>query len=192
MTASGSNTLPTIGFLTVRAYEPLGLIGAYLVLNTTGRPVEFHCTAPVRPNRAQEILYGSTLEPFLFGEQIGQTLVARGRQEPLFICIDVAPALALRPLIAPPVVLLCGSAGGDSARTIPQQTIHFEYGGYSLAVLAAAEEDRRKFESEFAEQIEGLDLGEPFQRLEEAIEETQRGANLAAGSKRSEERGNAA
>ena len=52
-----------------------GLFGGYLVLNLLGRPLEFHCTAPVRPNRAQEILYGPTLDPYLCGERIGQTLV---------------------------------------------------------------------------------------------------------------------
>ena len=79
MAASDAKSLPSIGFLTIREYEELGLIGGYLVLNVNGRPLEFHCTAPVRPNRAQQILYGPTLEPFLFGEQIGQALVSKGR-----------------------------------------------------------------------------------------------------------------
>src|SRR6266404_1210747 len=51
-----------VGFLTVVSSEPHGLVGGYLVLNALGRPLEFHCTAPVKPNRAQEILYGATLQ----------------------------------------------------------------------------------------------------------------------------------
>ena len=76
MTDNGHKSLPTIGFLTVVEHQETGLTGGYLVLNTLGRPVEFHCTAPLKTNRAQEILYGPTLRPFLYGEQIGQTLGA--------------------------------------------------------------------------------------------------------------------
>jgi hypothetical protein len=56
-----------LGFLAVVEHELHGLFGGYLLLNATGRPLEFHCTAPVRPNRAQQILYGPTLEPYLYG-----------------------------------------------------------------------------------------------------------------------------
>ncbi|MBL9124077.1 MAG: hypothetical protein JNG90_10630, partial [Planctomycetaceae bacterium] len=48
---------PALGFLTVVEHEQLGLIGGYLLLNLSGRPLEFHCTAPLKPNRAQQILY---------------------------------------------------------------------------------------------------------------------------------------
>ena len=65
-----------LGFLTVVENETLGLIGGYLLLNAAGRPLEFHCTAPVKPSRTQEILYGPTLRPYLLAEVIGQALVA--------------------------------------------------------------------------------------------------------------------
>ena len=70
MGASDSKSLPAIGFLTVVTIPDQGLVGGYLVLNAAARPLEFHCTTPVRANRAQEILYGPTLRPYLFGEQI--------------------------------------------------------------------------------------------------------------------------
>lgn len=70
-----------LGFLTALGDPARGVIGGFLVLNLVGRPTEFHCTAPVRPNRAQEILYGATLEGFLCGEQIAQALVGRTKTE---------------------------------------------------------------------------------------------------------------
>ncbi len=77
MSSSTQKSMPAgIGFLSVIEHDELGLFGGYLVLNMAGRPLEFHCTSPVRPNRAQEILYGPTLRPFLFGEQIGQALLS--------------------------------------------------------------------------------------------------------------------
>ena len=72
----GASQSPSFGFVTVTDLGGAVFIGGYLILNSMGRPLEFHCTAPVKPNRAQEILYGATLEPYLYGEQIGQALVA--------------------------------------------------------------------------------------------------------------------
>ena len=106
-----------LGFLTVVDHDDYGLCGGYLVLTPTGRPVEFHCTAPIRASRAQQILYGPTLEPYLFGEQIGRALVTNAKTEPLVIFTDREPALALRQLVNSPVVLVLGdaeSAGGEA------------------------------------------------------------------------------
>ena len=91
MSDNGPKSLPAIGFLTVCDYAEAGICGGYLILNAGGRPLEFHCTAPVKANRAQEILYGPTLKPFLYGEQIGQTLIGRAKVGPLVVVTDVDP-----------------------------------------------------------------------------------------------------
>ena len=99
-----------IGFLTAIQREPHGLFGGYLLLNTAGRPLEFHCTVPLKPNRAQQILYGPTLEPFLFGEQIGATLVNKSALEPLVVLVDVPAMLAVREHIDLPTALVMAPA----------------------------------------------------------------------------------
>ena len=96
----------TLGFLTILEHEQQGFVGGYLILNTAGRPLEFHCTAPIRPNRAQQILFGPTLESYLYGEQIGQTLLAKGSVEPLAVCTDVELALSVRQYVDLPVALV--------------------------------------------------------------------------------------
>jgi hypothetical protein len=106
MDASRSTSKPTLGFLTVVEHSQYGLFGGYLILNTAGRPLEFHCTAPIKPNRAQQILYGPTLQSFLYGEQIGQTLISQGTAPPLLVCTDREPALAAREHVSSPVVLV--------------------------------------------------------------------------------------
>jgi hypothetical protein len=103
---SASSSSPSIGFLTVLDQQEAGLFGGYLVLNACGRPLEFHCTAPVKANRAQQILYARTLAPYLYGEQIGQALLAKAKVEPLWICTDVEPALAVRDFTPAPVACL--------------------------------------------------------------------------------------
>src|SRR5450755_4335222 len=92
-----------LGFFTVLEHEQQGLVGGYLILNTAGRPLEFHCTAPVKPNRAQQILFGPTLQSYLYGEQIGQTLLGKGAIEPLAVCTDVESALSVRDYVSLPV-----------------------------------------------------------------------------------------
>ncbi|MGO9113618.1 MAG: hypothetical protein ACLP9L_30670 [Thermoguttaceae bacterium] len=106
MDSDKNHPRPAIGFLTVIEHPQHGLFGGYLVLNLAGRPLEFHCTAPIKPNRAQQILYGPTLESFLYGEQIGSTLLGHAKTAPLVICTDREPVLSLRELVDVPIALV--------------------------------------------------------------------------------------
>ena len=111
MSSSGKKSPPAVGFLTILRHEQYGLFGGYLILNPLGRPLEFHCTAPIKPNRAQEILYGPTLDAFLYGEQIGQTLLKQAGIEPLAICTDQETTLAVRDHTELPVALVLPQFG---------------------------------------------------------------------------------
>ena len=103
MTASSSRSSQPVGFLTVCEHEAQGVFGGYLILNTAGRPLEFHCTAPVRPSRAQEILYGATLQAYLYGEQIGQALLEKAKTTPLVVFTDAPAVLTVRGFTSLPV-----------------------------------------------------------------------------------------
>jgi hypothetical protein len=193
MSHAGSKT--ALGFLTVRNHEDAGLIGGYLILNDVGRPLEFHCTAPVKPNRAQQILFGPTLEPFLYGEQIGQTLLGKTSLEPLAVYTDVAAALAVRDFVKTPVALVLGAAppnesaphaaeagGSDSARSGSAATWRLD-AAHATARLAtfllgqnrlAVAEEHRRDQDEIQQRLATLadfDLAEPFERIREALEE---------------------
>lgn len=106
MESGKCSSKPAVGFLTVVDNPQHGLFGGYLILNLAGRPLEFHCTAPIKPNRAQQILYGPTLEAFLYGEQIGSTLLGHAKTSPLVVCTDREPVLSLRNLVDVPVALV--------------------------------------------------------------------------------------
>ncbi len=80
-------------------------MGGYLILNRNGRPVEFHCTAPIRATRAQHILFGPTLEPYLYGEQLGRALTVRATIQPRLILTNKRGVLALRQMISTPIML---------------------------------------------------------------------------------------
>jgi hypothetical protein len=177
---------PTLGFLTVVEHPQLGLVGGYLVLNFGGRPLEFHCTAPIKPNRAQEILYGPTLESFLFGEQIGETLISQGGTSPLAVFTDRQQALSAREHVSMPVVLVLPPQPAtdstpeqegryfriDSPHDGPQ-LVTFQFGRNRLALAEKADEDRRHLGQRLAEVAESFDLAEPFERIRNAIGEAQ-------------------
>ena len=95
-----------LGFLTAMEVPNSGYVGGILVTNRFGRPSEFQCTSPVRPNRTQEILYGPTLRPFLLGELIGKTLVERVDVKPHLILTEQADLLELRNHISIPVAII--------------------------------------------------------------------------------------
>ena len=170
MTSPATNGKSTLGFLTAVEHPEHGLFGGYLILNMTGRPLEFHCTLPIKPNRAQEILYGPTLDAFLYGEQIGQTLLGEGKTRPLAVFTDRAPMMAVREFASMPTALVL--ANGDC----PAGLTAFEFGRNRLGVAPSAADDRRAMSERLGELRDSFDLAEPFERVHAAIEEAQKAA----------------
>jgi len=189
MQPDDAKSLPAIGFLTVIEHPQHGLFGGYLVLNPAGRPLEFHCTAPVKANRAQEILYGPTLYPYLYGEQIGQTLVAKSKVAPPVVLTDVEPALALREVTTTPVVLVLMDekltetgeqlAAGETSYRVdaPHRRVRlhtFAAGRHQLAVPTRFEAESSTLARQLEIVAQQMDLAEPFERIRDAISEAQK------------------
>ena len=177
---AGAKAQPSLGFLTVVDNPTLGLFGGYLVLTTTGRPLEFHCTAPVKANRAQEILYGPTLQSYLYGDQIGRTLLDKATTKATIVLTDHGPMLAVRPHIKPPAALVLPSDPDDDrqiridqAHTDGPSLVTFKLGRRSLAVSGQHADDRELITQCIAPLAEHFDLSEPFERIRSAIEEAQ-------------------
>ena len=192
MAASGVNSDNPLGFLTVVEDQNHGLFGGYLVLNRAGRPLEFHCTAPIRPNRAQEILYGPTLRPYLYGEQIGRTLLEQGKHSAAIVLTDCEPMLDVGEFITSPVVLV-GKEDGESrptderrprgqkwrldgAQTVKPNLHFFDVGGQRLALRRDVQpHEESSVVQKLGVAAAGLDLAEPFDRIRAAIDEARRG-----------------
>jgi len=181
MKASGPKSLPAIGFLTVLEHQPHGLFGGYLILNAASRPLEFHCTAPVKPNRAQQILYGPTLDGFLYGEQIGRTLLKKSKMEPLIVCTDVEPVLAVRDHVSVPTILVfppsTEGTHDETSRSAASSALSlFKLGEFEVAVPEQYAEDREAVLQHWEPYQHRLDLLEPFDRIREAVQEAQKAA----------------
>lgn len=192
---NGQKSLPAIGFLTVTRDPEQGLFGGYLLLNALGRPLEFHCTAPVRPNRAQEILYGPTLDSYLCGERIGHTLLEKSKVEPQLILTDCPAAIDVRGLVSVPVVLVLGGTGGEGTPTqdgeraeeLPPVELAgsgvnrshvqpFCWHNYRLAVHAEHGADEPHFVQHWPAFASQIELQEPFGRIREALDEARSNA----------------
>ncbi len=194
MTSRSTTPPPCLGFLTVIENADLGVLGGYLLLNASGRPLEFHCTAPIRANRTQEILYGPTLRPFLYGEQIGQTLLTKSKLTPLVICTDSEPVLATREFSDLPVVQVLSNhqgatAGSPSSAKFSGATAgspssasgsQFKLALNQVVTAANYSDDEQQIRAAWPALADHLNLLEPFERIREALEEAQRSSRQAA------------
>lgn len=201
MSAQSEKKMPTLGFLTVVSHAQSGLFGGLLVLNLAGRPLEFHLTAPVKANRAQEILYGPTLKPYLYGEQIGGALLAKLKTPALAICTDCADAMSVRDVADVPVVWIPAEEDETATETVSagvsavgetnsvmhrfdtahdpfaaaneRHWVHFNLSGRAASVHQRHAADQHQVEGLWRDANIEIDLLEPFARIREAIDEAQ-------------------
>ena len=177
MDAETSKALAAFGFLTVLESAEHGLFGGYLVLSPQGRPLEFRCSTPVTASRAQEILYGPTLRPYLFADVIGQSLVAGSELPVQALLTDQRDMLSLA-LMRPEAVLLVQPtvAGNDDSDTRGQAETVAAYTAMNGCHVIAA--DATAIDAEgIGRLLEPIAphvvLLEPFDRIRAALTEAQ-------------------
>lgn len=158
--------MAAIGFLSIFERPEVGIVGGYLVVTPQGRPLEFHCSAPMLPNRAQEILYGPTLRPFLFGEIIGDSLIKNAKLSVDAVFIDQWEALSLRESIKSPLSVVLENTAGA---VIGKQS---EFGDKTIATAIGWDADLDSIQTLLRDDGMTLtDLTEPFERVQAAIKE---------------------
>lgn len=162
----------SLGFLTVLQDEA-GFTGGYLVTNAWGRPQEFRLTAPVQPNRVQQILYGATLHDYLFADLIGKTLIEKTGVRPLLVITDVPSVLPVRDRVGIPAVCI-GDAPGAITLAHARCTL-------PISMLKEHAADGAAIDALLERLDASVDLAEPFERIREAVRETrQTGATSRA------------
>ena len=108
-----------LGFLTAVEDAERGYVGGLLITNRFGRPLEFQCTAPVKPNRTQQILYGPTLKPYVLGELIGRTLLEKVGVKPHLVLVESLDLLDLRSATSTPVASLVSINQSSKSSVLP-------------------------------------------------------------------------
>ena len=176
MDVTTSKPLPAFGFLTAVEDLQHGFFGGYLVISDTGRPLEFHCSTPIRPNQAQRILYGPTLRPYLLGEVIGQALVNKAQIPVKTLLTDLEEMLSLALLVDYPVLWIEEAnekpqeGQADSLGHIPQISLE----KYGIRGTSTCNWEPQSMKATLEQLFANIDLQEPFGRIRDAIAEAQR------------------
>jgi hypothetical protein len=152
-----------LGFLTAVEVPERGFVGGLLVTNHFGRPLEFQCTAPLKPNRTQEILYGPTLLPYLLGDLIGRTLVDKVGIKPHIVLTERDDLLFLGDLVEMPVACVGDAAVGDLP---PQAAVDGQPENGAGAVPAASAESTAGVCVDLNASPQTLDAGPPSESAE--------------------------
>jgi hypothetical protein len=178
----------TFGYLSTLQSPHYGYFGGYLILTTRGRPLEFHCTSPVQPSRAQEILYGPSLQSYLLGEQISGALLAAAKMTPQLILIDQPAMLLVRQQSLVPLALIDRQSAAphvdtcevgvasNAAEELPSSLpgVRFAVGTYDVQLPFGFDAERPAVAELLTLLAQHVDLAEPFGRIHEAIREAQR------------------
>jgi hypothetical protein len=190
MDADPSKPLPAFGFLTVLESPEHGLFGGYLVLSPQGRPLEFRCSTPIAPSRAQQILYGPTLRPYLLSEVIGQTLVAGAEVPVRLILTDLRDMLPLGLLrselilhVEANVEAVCehsAATEGSAADATDPATSHFDFAGCRVTPAELTSATNDELQALLAPLAAHVSLCEPFGRIVAALNEAQMASHDAA------------
>ena len=163
-----------IAFLTVISHENGEKIGGLLVLDGRGRPLEFHCTEPVAPNRAQQILYGATLDSYLVGEHIAPALLAKAPAGTRLVLSDATEVLQARHHTNMPIAAVPPPTAAAVSATPESQC--FEIGDRVLACCSDFDQDVRETLAIWAEVGRWIDIDEPLERIRAAISEARQAA----------------
>jgi len=167
-------SVASVGYLSV-VEDDVGHVGGLLMLNVQARPVEFHCTAPVKPSRAQEVLYGATLQAYVV-EQIGKTLIAKSKLSPVFLATDSGEVwqsmeTEVPTVFVPPVTQDSGADPTVGRRSSRIAGIAFDISGVEAFVANGRVADKSLVTEFWNEYGQGLEFCEPFERIREALAE---------------------
>jgi hypothetical protein len=167
------------GFLAVRQRNPHGFFGGYLVINARARPLEFHCTLPLQPTRAQQILFGTTLTEYLCGEVIAKALLQKSSAKPHVVLTDCKSVLAVRHWVEHPILFVESDSTPTSSEDdfeIPaferpeSQYSHRVVSDITFRCLATFDRDLDHLK-EIEQLLDPIDFVEPFTRIVEALSE---------------------
>lgn len=157
-----------LGFFASLDLQGQGVVGGMLVTTPTGRPLEFQCSLPVKPNKTQEILYGPTLKPFVIGELIVKTLIDRLTVKPSLLLTQETEALSSAEVLGLPVVTFC-----DPEKATAQQ---FRTWKIESAPQQMAEQALQQLEELLPSNV---DVTEPIERVIDALKETMSNTSAA-------------
>ncbi|MBC8493149.1 MAG: hypothetical protein H8D43_05120 [Chloroflexi bacterium] len=175
-----------VGFYSLnKTIDEHGYLGALLVTDQYGRPLEFRVTYPVKPSAFQRPLYGDALEPFIGVELCGKQLLKHLDHTLDLLTVGAEFLLDVRDFVPCPVVHVQKAgdaieiqANGRGEQGWARQQIASPSGRFQPIVIRTAherEDDLDRARSLVEETFTHMDLLEPFERITQALELLARG-----------------
>lgn len=151
--------------------------GAILITDESTKPVEFRCTAPVRPTPLQRMLYGDSLLPHILIELIGLPLLTSIRERPGVILISDPAFLELRSKTKFIVIHLSPAGprttGSQIQTKVGTQVLECSSGRFPSLLLSTHSGEPAHVDA-VVEQLRTLfassDLMEPFARISAGLQ----------------------
>lgn len=151
--------------------------GAILITDNWGKPLEFRCTAPVKPNAVQRTLYGQTLLPHILVELIGHPLLQAIQERPEVIVIQNSLFFDLRHKTEIPLMRLNRQGTdvkvSDDTQKSKRVVISSDSGKFDPVIMEAHWQfagDIDFSQARLKELFGRWDLIEPFERLVKGLE----------------------
>jgi hypothetical protein len=152
--------------------------GAVLITDDWGKPLEFRCTAPVKPNAVQRTLYGQTLLPHILVELIGAPLLQAVQESPEIIIIQDYLFFDLRHKTNTPIVRLQRQGAevklsAEDGQKAKQGVVASESGKFDPIIMEVHWQftgDMDCSRERLREMFGRWDLVEPFDRLAKGLE----------------------
>ncbi|AEH50793.1 hypothetical protein [Pseudothermotoga thermarum] len=154
-----------IGYISTKKIDEK-YVGGLLIVDQAGIPLEFKYTEPVIPTQLQKILYGKSLETYLYVEVIGKNLLKKAENKcefyftdtPILVdCAENVFFITYHPSIVEEVQKISAEEC-----VIPAQSGSIK--------VSAAKEIKQETLEKLVKMLEEIDVMEPFQRLQKALE----------------------
>jgi len=150
------DAINTIGyFLLYRLPGQRGYVGAMLVVDNDGIPLEFKCTEAIRPTRVQQSLYGNKMELYIAVKLCALPLLSAVSHKPKILFVNEPPFLTVREEIEIPTLFLQVDNASDDTQP-------------SIALMPHSQFEADK-EDELIRRSCRFDLIEPFDRVQQAV-----------------------
>jgi len=155
-----------IGYMSVKKVNN-SHIGGILVVNQSGLPIEFKYTDPVIPTQLQKILYGKSLVTYLHTEIIGKLLLKKLENKPSIVLVDDLELIQVGERVY--FASQYASPTPENDHLEPDECIIPLHGQNAVRIVSGKRIEDNEME-ELKKIAQDLDILEPFQRLQKALE----------------------
>lgn len=166
-----------LGFVHVVTDEkPIKFFGGLLVVDMSGDPKEFRCTAPVQPTMLQQMLWGENLRRHIVADLLLAPLVKAVELLPNVIIVQQRDFLHARRGVSLPIILVRRASTDPQPVLLGLETVTTQLSlgpdnreEYILECFAATPADLEVSQPLLVDFCKNCFLLEPFKRIEQAI-----------------------